>query len=204
MLKHARLDEVSGDFDFSELQAAAAKVGKSDPNDALELVDCDPADIRLQVADMSEHLGALDELYDMMTGTLASVAAAWTTDGAPDEGFLGSANDARARYAAIYAGLAQTKAAGNEVADEFDEMAKGLAGKANSIVEETSAATALVLYGVTPDGEEPDDDTKAAARRTVEDACTDLDTLVRNATDGIPGFGGAVKLRNLASEYDAD
>ncbi|MGH3760778.1 hypothetical protein [Actinophytocola sp.] len=189
----------SAEAELAELRRASAKVGGSDPVEALREIDCEPETVRDGATKVEAGADQEQDAGRTYAEATASADDNWDGDAAAaylfDAGNLGA--DRRRRLAAAE----DTAAAGQRIADGLDALARSSASQATAIAGEAASAVQTVLHPPTLPGGAPVTDplvrqlheqrmAEAAAR--VRRACAEIEDAVRRNVEQIAELGDAL------------
>jgi uncharacterized protein YukE len=165
------------------LQAAGQQVGAPDPVLALRHMDCAPP----AVAKLATAVGAgappLSDAAETFQEGVVTAEQGW--EGPAAEAFARKAEAMNRFYGDTRVQVEHTTAAGRQIADGLDALARSTAAQAIAIAQDAEEASLLVLSGLR----------QPAIVETVNNACTDVVRVVQQHVAEIPSLGaGLVEL----------
>jgi uncharacterized protein YukE len=165
--QHPALAQAADSGEVRLLSQAANTLGAPDPLQAMQFVDCDPAGVTKQVAQLDRATQQLTDAAERFSSVIARIDAGWS-GGDGHAAFTEAAADLTKGYAATAHRTQEGVDLGKEVASTLDSVATTVGHQATAIADGAIEASQRVLAG------EQD-----AAAEEVNKACRDILLVVQ-------------------------
>lgn len=180
--RHLELRMASLSEEMYALAMAGDEIGFDvNPIEELLRLDCVPTEMTIAATVVDDGATAVEEIATDFENTRRQLLRKWRGDAADE--FARTSNDLLGSYLANRSRLSKNGAAGQQIATDLDELAKGAATDGRAIAVQAFPASKLVLSGA--------GDVEGAAQ-AVREAIVAIQQLVNRGVAEIPSIGAAL------------